>query len=93
MVGIVTTQKDVGHNNVNVEFHDKGRYRPIQNIDYFQMSMAALGEHGVIMACQRHEGAEVVPSTLSVTLFDNWASNCNWQVQMDPHENIDGTFD
>ncbi|KAJ3091672.1 hypothetical protein HK102_013860 [Quaeritorhiza haematococci] len=83
LLGYIYTIEQPTHSTVHVEFHDKSQ-RAVHFTDHYNYSLACLGEHGALFACESTHNS---PSTIHFRPFDTWASKNDWLIQLNPGEN------
>lgn len=93
--GFVTSRlnEDEFTHQVYVEFHDMGKQRPIQLVDHFGCTMAAISEQAFAIAAPRREGSGPDSgenaSMLRCERIGHWAQDRDWQVLFPEGESVE----
>ncbi|GAB4823682.1 hypothetical protein N2152v2_010728 [Parachlorella kessleri] len=78
-LGCIVQRAEEDHNTVEVSFHDTARMRrriPLFK-DFYNLSMAALGEKGALYASRSNRDS---PSTVLYQPYESWAPNSDWSL-------------
>jgi hypothetical protein len=79
-LGIATVRQDDSKAKIDVEFFEHENYRPIRFIDSDGISMAAIGQKGVLFASDYFDDSN--PSIIKFQFHDSWALNSDWSIAL-----------
>lgn len=79
-LGIATVRQDEAKAKIDVEFFEHEKYRPIRFIDSDGISMAAIGQKGVLFASDYFDDSN--PSIIKFQFHDSWALNSDWSIAL-----------
>ena len=79
--------------NIDIEFHDRTKFRSIHFTDHYSFTMGALSDRGAAFASQIKAAADKKdqePSVIHYVPFESWAANSDWTISLPKDENAFG---
>ena len=80
LTGSIVSKREATFNSLEIAFADSAQHKPVRLRDHYGFDMAALGEHGCVMA-SRWESVKKV-SVVFYRAFDSWAANSDWTLHL-----------
>ena len=80
LTGSIVSKREAAFNSLEITFADSAQHKPVRLRDHYGFSMAALGEHGCVMASKWESSAKV--SVVFYRAFESWAANSDWTLHL-----------
>ena len=80
LIGSVISRREPAFSSLDIAFADSAQHKPVRLRDHYGFSMAALGEHGCVMASRWESSAK--GSVVFYRAFDSWAANSDWTLHL-----------
>ena len=80
LIGSIISRREPAFSSLEITFADSAQHKPVRLRDHYGFSMAALGEHGCVMASKWESSAR--GSVVFYRAFDSWAANSDWTLHL-----------